>query len=320
MPLDAHTVELLSRMKAAGIRSLSELTVTEARQQSPPPKPGTGPAMKKVLDRRVLVTGGAVPLRILVPNDTPSAVIVYYHGGGWVLGSVDNSELIGRHLAQRTGAAVVVVGYRLAPEYRFPTAVDDAYSALCWVDAFIDQIAGKRVPLVVMGDSSGGNLAAVMALKSRDRNHPRLDAQVLVYPITDCDFGTTSYNAAENQLLLSRDVMMWFWNHYAPDTASRLQPDASPVRVVNIAKLPPAVVITAEYDVLRDEAEVYATRLIKAGVPVQHRRFEGQMHNFFTMVGVLPSSAAALDYIAAALDRLLPNVFGPRTNSMTTAS
>ncbi|UQB93105.1 alpha/beta hydrolase [Mycobacterium intracellulare] len=276
--------------------------------------------MEQVYDRRVLVTGGSVPLRIVVPNDAPSAVIVFYHGGGWVLGSVDNSELIARHLAERTGAAVVVVGYRLAPEYRFPTAIDDSYAALCWVDDNIDKIAGKRVPLVVMGDSSGGNLAAVMALKSRDRGHPRLDAQILVYPITDCDFETTSYKAAENQLLVNRDVMMWFWDHYAPDPASRMHPDASPVRVVNMANLPPAVVITAEYDVLRDEGEVYATRLIKAGIPVEHMRFEGQMHSFVTMIGLLPASTAALDYIAAALERQLPNVSRPLLGSATSTT
>lgn len=311
MPLDPDTQELLSRMKVAGAKPISELTAAQARSQSPPAQPGTGPAMEKVLDRRVLVTGGAVPLRILVPNDDPSAVIVYYHGGGWVLGSVDNSELVARHLAQRTGAAVVIVGYRLAPEYRFPTAVDDAYAALCWADENVDLIAGKRVPLVVMGDSSGGNLAAVMALKSRDRAYPRLDAQVLVYPITDCDFNTTSYKATDNQLLVDRDVMIWFWDHYAPDPASRVHPDASPVRVVNIADLPPAVVVTAEYDVLRDEGEVYATRLIKAGIPVEHVRFDGQMHSFVSMVGVLPASTAALDFIAAALDRQLPSASRP---------
>lgn len=318
MPLDADTKDLLDRMKSSGMKPISELTAIQARNQSPPPQPGTGPAMANVFDRRVLVTGGAVPLRILVPNDAPTAVIVYYHGGGWVLGSVDNSELIARHLAQRTGAAVVVVGYRLAPEYRFPTAVDDAYAAICWANENIYSLAGKRVPLVVMGDSSGGNLAAVVALKSRDLGKPRLDAQVLVCPITDCDFETTSYKAVENQLLVNRDVMMWFWDHYAPDPASRVHPDASPVRVVNIANLPPAVVVSAEYDVLRDEGEVYATRLIKAGIPVDHVRFDGQMHSFFNMVGVLSSSTAALDYIAAALNRLL-NLSRPPLRSVTSA-
>lgn len=303
MAVDDATSALLAAMAESGNRPLLEMTPAEARAQAAAmPKPDVaGPEMAEVSDQRVPVTGGVVPVRVLVPKTTPVGVIVYYHGGGWVLGTIDDSEIVGRNLADRTGCVVVLVDYRLAPEFRFPTAVDDALAALHWVDAHIDDLAGRRVPIVLAGDSAGGNLSAVVALKARDAGGPAIAMQVLVYPVTDCDFETTSYVDPENELFLTREAMIWFWDHYAPLPAVRLHPDASPLRAANLADLPPAVVVTAEHDVLRDEGEIYATRLVKAGVPVQHRRFEGQMHGFFTMFAVLPGGEAAMAYVSEAI-------------------
>jgi acetyl esterase len=307
MALDDATAALVAQMARARVKPLHEMTAPEAREMvaRARPEPVSLPEMTKVKDLKVRVTGGVVPVRLLVPHDHPQGVIVWYHGGGWVLGSVDEADQVGRHLAEQTGCAVVVVGYRLAPEYRFPTAVDDSYQTLCWVDEHLEEVAGRRVPLVVGGDSAGGNLSAVVALKARDRRGPQIAMQLLVYPVTDCDFETTSYRDPANDLLLTRESMIWFWDQYAPDPFGRLHPDASPLRSADTSNLPPAVVVTAEHDVLRDEGEIYATRMIKSGVAVQHRRFEGQTHGFFTGVDVLPGSRAAIAYVAGAVSKHL---------------
>jgi acetyl esterase len=303
MTLDEATAALMARIAEARPKPVREMTPQEARQfaagMRPPPDPG--PEMANVLTRRVPVTGGTVPVRILVPGPRPDGVIVYYHGGGWVVGSIDQSELLGRRLAQRSGCVVVLVGYRLAPEYRFPTAVDDSYAALCWVDRHIEEVAGRRVPLIVAGESSGGNLAAVMAQKARDHRDPALAMQVLVYPVLDCDFDTTSYVDPANSCLLTREDMFWFWDQYAPDPAGRTHPDASPLRAGDLSELPTAVVLTAEHDVLRTEGEIYATRLVYAGVKVTHQRCEGQMHGFFTMLDALPGSEVGISYVVEAI-------------------
>jgi acetyl esterase len=313
MALDKATAALLAQLASTGAGPLHELTPAEARGaaaalrgQQPP-----GPEMARVRDARVRAAGGTFPVRVLVPGERPRGVIVYYHGGGWVIGGIDDTDLLGRELARRTGCAVVLPGYRLAPEYRYPTAVEDSQAALRWAADHLADIAGAQVPLIVAGDSAGGNLATVIARRACLAG-PAIAAQVLIYPVTDCDFGTTSYTDPDNDLLLSRDSMIWFWDHYAPDPPARLHPDASPLRAPDLAGLPPAIIITAEHDVLRDEGELYATRLLKAGVPVTHRRFAGQMHGFFTMAGVLPGSAAAIEFAAAALDQQLGDQLGSR--------
>ncbi|MDX6419459.1 MAG: acetyl esterase [Trebonia sp.] len=312
MALDQATTALLEQMAASGGRPLHELTpagarglVAAMRGDAPP-----GPDMASVRDTRVRASGGFVPVRVLVPVDRPRGVIVYYHGGGWVIGALADFDKLGRLLAQRTGCVVLLVDYRLSPEYRFPTAVDDAWAALRWADEHRAELAGAgqegtQAPLIVAGDSAGGNLSAIMALRARAAGGPPIALQVLVYPVTDCDLESTSYLDPANQLMLSRESMVWFWDHYAPDPDARLHPDASPLRSANFAGLPPAVILTAEHDVLRDEGELYATRLVKAGVPVRHRRFAGQMHGFFTMVDALPGAAAGLDYVAAAIEEQL---------------
>ena len=307
MVLDEATAALLAEMAKSGAKPLNEMTAQEAREFAGGLRDlyGPGPHVARVEDARVRSIGGAFPVRILVPDERVDGVIVYYHGGGWVIGSLDDFETLGRHLADRTKCAVVLVDYRLAPEYRYPTAAEDAWAALRWVDAHLDDIAGRRVPVIVAGDSAGGNLAAVVAQRARAQEGPAIALQVLVYPVTDCDFDTLTYTDPANQLMLTRDAMIWFWDQYAPEELARTHVDASPLRAPVLTGLPPAVIVTAEHDVLRDEGELYATRLLKFGVPVEHRRFEGQMHGFFTMVNVLPGSAAAMDYVVEAVQQHL---------------
>jgi acetyl esterase len=262
---------------------------------------GPAPAMARVENHDVAVDGGTIPVRVLVPPQAVHGVILYLHGGGWVIGTIDEYETMARKLAERTSCAIVLVGYRLAPEHRYPTAVDDSYAALEWTAAHLEDITGRSdVPLIVAGDSAGGNLTAVVALRARDRNGPAIALQVLIYPVTDADFDRPSYADLENQLILNREAMVWFWDHYAPDAAQRAEPDASPVRAGDLAGLPPAVVLTAEHDVLRDEGEEYAERLTQAGVPVDFRRHTGQMHGFITLL-MLPGSERGYQQVVKAI-------------------
>jgi acetyl esterase len=301
MAIDLATAGLLEQMASGGGKPLHESTPEEARAfgEALAAMAGPAPAMARVEEHLVAVADGEVPVRVLVPLDSPAGVIVYYHGGGWVIGTLDEFDTVARKLAERTSCAVVLVDYRLAPEHRYPTAADDSYAALEWVSAHMNDIAGPDVPLMVAGDSAGGNLAAVMAVRARDRNGPSLDLQVLIYPVTDADFERPTYVDPENQLLLTRDAMIWFWDHYVPDASRRSEPDASPLQTPDLSGLPPAVVLTAEYDPLRDEGEAYAERLEQAGVAVDFKRHERQTHAFFTLL-ILPGSESGMQQVVKA--------------------
>jgi acetyl esterase len=303
MAVDYATKAMLEQFAGAGGKALHELTVEEARDlgKAFAAMAGPAPTMGRVVDHQVPVAGGAIPVRVLVPPQGARGVIVYLHGGGWVIGAIDEFETMARKLAERTSCAVVLVGYRLAPEHRYPTAVDDSYTALEWAAAHLEEIAGRDdVPVIVAGDSAGGNLAAVMALRARDRNGPKIALQVLIYPVTDADFDRPSYLDPENQLILTREAMVWFWDHYTPDPTRRVEPDASPLRAETLAGLPPAVVLTAEHDVLSDEGEAYAERLGEAGVPVEIKRHAGQTHGFFTFLQ-LPGSERGFQQVVKAV-------------------
>jgi len=302
MALDEATATFLAQMAESGQPPIHEMDPVQARELTAMLKGmyGEGPRMARAELRKIDVGGRCIQVQVLVPKDRPRGVIVYYHGGGWVIGAIDEFETLGRQLAERTGCVVALVDYRLAPEHPYPAAAEDAWDALLWIDRNLEEIAGARVPLIVAGDSAGGNLATVVSQKARQRG-PNITLQVLVCPVTDCDFGTASYVAPENQLMLSRDSMIWFWNRYAPESARR-NPDASPARADDLSGLPPAVVLTAEHDPLRDEGEAYAKAMEQAGVPVTHQHFPGQMHGFFTMVNLLPGSAQGIDYVVSAID------------------
>jgi acetyl esterase len=308
MPLDRATTQFMQSMAEGAdpdAKPLHEMTPEEARAfgSSLADTAGPAPAMARVEEHTLERDGGSagnVGLRVLVPIDPPAGVIVYYHGGGWVIGSIDEFDTLARKLAERTSCAVVLVAYRLAPEHRYPVAADDAYAALEWTAANLQRIAGGEVPLFVAGDSAGGNLSAVVAVRARDRKGPEIALQILIYPVTDADFDRPSYTDPENALLLTREAMIWFWDHYVPDPARRAEPDASPLQTADLSGLPPAVVLTAEYDVLRDEGEAYAQRLADAGVPVDLRRYPGQMHGFF-ILQMLPGSELGYQQVVKAI-------------------
>jgi len=308
MALDEATTALLTQLAESGTKPLHEMTPQEARGLTAMlgGMYGPGPDMHRAEDAAApRPDGTSVPLRVLVPTERPRGVIVYYHGGGWVIGALPEFETLGRKLAERTGCAVVLVDYRMAPEDPYPAAADDAFTAVQWVAAHVADIAGGEVPLLVAGDSAGGNLAAIVTQKARAAGGPAIAMQVLVYPVTDCDLDNGSYTDPANQLMLSRESMVWFWDLYAPEHAMRQNPDACPSKADDLSGLPPAVVLLAEHDVLRQEGQEYADALEAAGVPVQCRVFEGQMHGFFTMANVLPGSDAGIAYVAEAVDRRL---------------
>jgi acetyl esterase len=201
----------------------------------------------------------------------------------------------------RTGCVVVLVDYRLAPEHRYPTAVEDAWAALRWVDEKVETLAGARVPVVVAGDSAGGNLAAVTALRARE-DGPQIALQVLVYPVVDSDLGSDHYaKYQDTHFILNAPDMKWFWDHYAPDPADRAHPDASPIRAESLAGLPPAFLLVAGNDPLQAEGLAYAKRLEDEGVAVQLVRYDDQIHAFFTLPNLIEAGNKAIAEAGAAI-------------------
>lgn len=294
--------EILDGKAAAGAPPLWELTPDEARAgvEASNAMIPAGPALESVRNIVIPSQAGGMPARVYSPSCDAPGVVVYYHGGGWVLGSLDGWDPSVRALAAASGCDVVSVDYRLAPEYVFPAAADDAYDALVWVASDAGLAAGR--PIVVAGDSAGGNLATVSALRARDCGGPAIALQVLVYPVTDCDMDRHSYREYDgDDLIVNRRDMRWFWDQYAPDPAARVNPYASPLRAPSLAGLPAAYLITAEHDPLRDEGFAYADRLRTARVPVEHRHYGSQIHAFFSFTGVLDDADKAVSEAGAAI-------------------
>ncbi|MYR05527.1 alpha/beta hydrolase fold domain-containing protein [Gordonia sp. SID5947] len=302
MPLEPVSQGLLQQLAEERQPPISEQTPAIARMSGPifAGMSGRGPDVADVRNVKLNgVDGGAFRVRVLIPEGHAESVIVYFHGGGWVLGDIDlQYDHVGRDLANRTQSTVVLVNYRKAPEHRFPTAIEDSYIGLCWAAEHASEFAKPGAPLIVAGDSAGGNIAAVMTLRARDRQGPEIGFQALVYPVTDCDFDTPSYMAPENQLMLNRDTMIWFWDHYLPDVNARTDPDASPLRAPDLGGLPPALVYVCEYDPLHDEGVAYAKALEASGVPVTLAEAREQMHIYFQMAGILPGYQAGIELVA----------------------
>jgi acetyl esterase len=251
---------------------------------------------------------GAIPARIYTPKrlrktGALAPCLVFYHGGGWVIGDLDSHDVVCRKLAHEGELIVISIDYRLAPEHKFPAAVDDALAAVKWVAANAKQLGIDAGRLMVGGDSAGGNLAAVVALAARDGDGPTLAGQVLIYPATDFAMKHPSHREPETSVLLTHSVIKWFMNHYLGD-ADIADWRASPARAKTFAGLPPAYVLTAGADPLRDEGDEYAKRLNDAGVPVSYKHFPGQFHGFFTMGKLLPQANVAASEIASWLKAL----------------
>ena len=296
----AMVLELVAGLDLPPIESM---TVEEARAyaeataaERPP-----GPDVAAVVDGVLPGPAGELRYRLYRPaGEGPHPMVVYFHGGGWVLGSADSDDPLCRDLCVRSGAVVVSVDYRHAPEARFPAAADDASAAVQWVAANAIELGGIPGQLAVAGWSAGGNVAAVACQRARAAGGPELVGQVLLMPVTDCDLTRASYEENGEGHLLTTSLMRWFWDHYA-DPADREDPSASPLRAEDLSGLPPALVVTGELDPLRDEGAAYAEALAAAGVPTRHLPARGHIHTSLTMVDVLPSAAPLREEIAQAL-------------------
>lgn len=302
MPLHPTLATVLQQ--TANAPGLHTMTPDEARQGYVAMRAmsGEGEAVADVSDRKIPGQGGDIPLRIYTPEgEPPFPVLVYFHGGGWVIGSIETHDPICRKLANAAGCVTVSVEYRLAPEHVFPAAAEDAYAATEWVAANAAEIGGRPDAIAVGGDSAGGNLAAVVCQMARDKGTPSIVHQALVYPITDCVLDNGSYTANADGYLLSKDAMAWFWRLYVENESDRTNPLVSPLRAKDVSGLPPALVITAEFDPLRDEGEAYAARLKEAGVPVVATRYDGMTHGFIQMTGILEEARAVQEEVATAL-------------------
>ncbi|MFO0891777.1 MAG: alpha/beta hydrolase [Isosphaeraceae bacterium] len=306
MPLDPQVEDFLRRLEAANLPPIQEQTVAEARSQMDLSTRFLGelPAVGRVEDRNIPGPGGALRVRIITSRGDgpgPRPVVVYFHGGGWVLGNIESHEGVCRAIANASGAVVVTVDYRRPPEHRFPAAAEDAYAATCWVADQAGSFGGDQGRIAVAGDSAGGNLAAVACQMVRDRGGPRLAYQVLIYPITDYNIHNQSYQNFGEGYFLGRSEMAWYWEQYVEKLDDRWHPHASPCRAADLSGLPPALVITAEFDVLRDEGEAYAAMLQAAGVPVRLHRYEGMIHGFVRRYPFFDGGRAAIEEIGREL-------------------
>jgi acetyl esterase len=301
MPLDPQAKAVIDVMTQMGLSITGDPAAVRATLASFPAPPGE--PVDNVVDVTVPSPAGPIPVRVYTPAGAGAGsrpALVWFHGGGWVIGDLNGADFSCRAMANRAGCVVVSVDYRLAPEAKFPAAVDDCYTATKWVAENGASIGVDGSRIAVGGDSAGGNLATVVAQLAKERKGPAIRFQALVYPVTDHNFETVSYRENADGYLLTKDSMVWFWNHYLNSVDDGKSPMASPMRASDLKGLPPAIVITAEFDPLRDEGEAYAARLREAGVNVQVTRYPGQIHAFYGNVAI-NDGMKALDQVSAAL-------------------
>jgi len=304
VPLDPQIQAMRDQRERDNVPPLYTMSLTEARAAdlaSIRAGGGEPEPVHEVTDLTIAGPGGALPLRLYRPaGERPLPALLYFFGGGWVLGTIDTADGVSRSLANSSGALVAVAGYRLAPEHRFPAAADDCYAAVRWVAEHAEEIGADPARLAVGGDSAGGNLAAGVALRAR-ADGPALAGQLLVYPNTDQLADDPSMRAADDPFLFNRHSVDWYRRHYLANPGDAANPLASPLRAQSLAGLPPALVITAEFDPLRDQGEAYARRLAREGVQVELSRYPGMAHGFFTMIGTVDASRAAIEQAASRL-------------------
>lgn len=294
VPLDPQVAEDLRRR--ATMTPFFRMPVAEARaafEELTASAPKLNEPVARVEDRLIPGPGGDLGVRVYTPlaqGRLPN--LLFIHGGGWVIGSVRSHDDLCRSLCHRAGARVVSVEYRRAPEHRFPAPLDDCYAALQWLAQNFDG------PLAVAGDSAGGNLSAALALYARDRGAPPLQLQVLIYPVTNHHLDTASYHQCAEGYGLMRDAMRYFWDCYLAQPADAENPYAAPLRAADLCGVPPALIQTAQYDVLRDDGEAYAARLRRAAVPVRCTRYQAMNHGFVQFAGAYAHGRVALQEIA----------------------
>jgi acetyl esterase len=299
MSLDPDAAALIAQAEAAGVR-YPELGVAESRRLTAAVQRPPGPELFDVLDRECPGPRGPIGLRVYRPGPEPDLpIVVYFHGGGMCLGSLDMIDNACRHVAEAAGCVVVSVDYRLAPEHRFPEPFEDAYAAANWVAEHAADLGGDPVRVAIAGDSAGATLAAAVTIEARNRSGPRFVQQILVYPSTEDDFDTESMRTRGNAVL-DVETVKWFRAQHLGDADPR-DPRVAPAYAADHAGLPPALILTAEYDVLRDDGERYAHLLETAGVPTRLLRYPGLPHGFFSRIGTYARSSEALNDVAHAL-------------------
>jgi acetyl esterase/lipase len=304
--LDPNVRLLLEAIAAQGDPPLDTLSPAEARRsaaESLGPVGGVPEPVRSIENLSIPGPGGLIPIRIYTPDaPAPRPAMVYFHGGGWVVCDLDTHDVVCSAIAHRAGAVVVSVDYRLAPEHKFPAAVVDSYAATLWVAANAERLGIDPARIAVGGDSAGGNLGAVVSLKSRDEKGPPIALQALVYPVTDLSsFDTASYAEFADGYQLTKTEMEWFRDHYLRSMDDARDPHASPLLARDLSRMPPALIITAECDPLRDEGEAYGKRLTEAGVPVTCTRYTGMIHPFFSLSGAIPQAFDAIRQVADAV-------------------
>ena len=310
--LDPDAAAVYAAFQAAGRPPYESVSPAEAREfyrqarfvSNPEP-----PELKSVQALAIPAPHGNTPARVYTPKTLRQAgglapCLVFFHGGGWVIGDLDSHDVVCRTLAHEGELIVIAIDYRLSPEAKFPAAVNDAIGATAWVSSNAKQLGIDATRIMVGGDSAGGNLAAVVSIHARDNGKPKIAGQVLIYPGTDFRMTHPSHREPETSILLTHSVIRWFKDHYLNGPADIDDWRASPARVENLAGLPPAYVLTAGADPLRDEGDEYATRLKEAGVPVTYKNYPGQFHGFFTMGKLLPQANVAAREIGAWLKAL----------------
>ncbi len=305
-PLDPQMKAMLDFANASGPMFLRAETPEQARakmQALLEARPVEPPQVYRVEDRHIPGPHSQIPIRIYTAEGrVPKGVLVYFHGGGWVLGSIVTHDVLCRSITNAAGCIVVSVDYRLAPEHKFPAAPEDCYAAAKWVAANAKSFGGDPDRIAVGGDSAGGNLATVVALMARERGGPRLIFQLLFYPAISAANDTPSQKEFSGDgFILSRADMEWFWNHYLNGSEDRSNPLACPNRANNLAGLPPALVQTCSHDPLRDEGERYAEQMKKAGVNVTLTRYEGVTHGFVSFADVLDKGKQGIKEAGEAL-------------------
>jgi acetyl esterase len=311
MALDPQAANVIDLIVKSGRPPYHQLTPKEARQMFRETRPASTPPAPQIgAVRDVLAEGAqAIPVRVYRPAGVADSrrlpVLVYFHGGGWVIGDLETHDVLCRQLTAEAGVSVIAVDYRLAPEHKFPAAVDDAWSATRWIAAHAAELGVDADRLAVGGDSAGGNLAAVVALLARDAGGPRIALQILLYPVTDLLSESQSYADLADGYMLTRDSMRWFRAQYLAKEEDAADWRVSPLRAPSLAGLPPALVVTAGYDPLRDEGEAYARRLREAGVNVDAVSFGGMIHGFVPMGRLIDAAFRGIGLIAGSLRQAL---------------
>jgi acetyl esterase len=309
MPLDPQAQKLLDLARNSGLPPINNVPVAEARTRMAKALTYTGEPESVAQVEDVVITGPGGPLalrhyRPSLAKELPA--VIFFHGGGWVLNDLNTHDHLCRALANLSGCAVIAVDYRLAPEHPYPAAVDDAWGATEWVFANAKQIGVDPAHLGVAGDSSGATLAAIVSHLASDAKAPSLVCQALMYPVMDhWTTDTKSYREVGIGYSLSRDLMIWFWKHYLPDGANLNEPRICPLRAKHFNELPQTIVLTAEFDPLRDEGEEYARRLRESGVPVTCSRYDGMMHGFVIQFRLLEKGRLGLAEVATFLHQHL---------------